>query len=75
MGLRSVATSCEIPGSASNSARIPIIGLPEPYSATKAVGISATLDLMLKPSSDNVFLKEQNFFLLGIPTLPNSKLI
>jgi len=51
-----------MPGNASNSARIPIIGLPEPYSATKAVGISATPDLILKPSSDNVSFRRAELF-------------
>ena len=39
----------EIPALASNSPSIPITGLPEPYLAIKAVGISATFSVTSKP--------------------------
>ena len=41
---------CANPGSASNSPKMPITGPLEPYSAIKAVGISATFLVTLKPS-------------------------
>ena len=40
-----------IPGRASNSARIPITGLPDPHSAMKAVGIPATPASTEKPAA------------------------
>ena len=42
---------CEIPGFASNSPIIPMIGFPDPYSAVNAVGISATPFVTLNPFS------------------------
>ena len=40
---------CEIPGKASNSPKTLITGFPEPYVATKAVGIPATPLTTVKP--------------------------
>ena len=54
-GLRTETASWDTPGSASNSAMIPITGLPDPYSATKAVGIPATPAVTLNPASERVF--------------------
>ena len=51
-----------MPGNASNSAKIPITGKPDPYSATNAVGISATPDLMSNPSSKRVFFSRAVLF-------------
>ncbi len=44
------AACCDNSGSASYSARMPMIGLPEPYSATNAVGMSLTPSLTRKPA-------------------------
>jgi hypothetical protein len=40
---------CDIPALASNSPNIPIIGLPEPYDAVKAVLMPATPSSTSKP--------------------------
>ncbi len=46
---RSGVVSCDSPGSASNSAKIPMTGFPLPYDATNAVGIPATPFSTVKP--------------------------
>ena len=43
-------TFCEIPGKASYSPRMPMMGFPDPQLATKAVGIWPTPVSMLKPA-------------------------
>src|SRR5688572_20630758 len=47
--VRSGEASCESPGSASYSARMPITGWPDPYVATNAVGMPATPASTVKP--------------------------
>ena len=46
---------CDNPGSASYSPKMAMMGLPLPYSAIKAVGISATPAVMVNPSFFKVF--------------------
>jgi len=44
-------SNCERPGSASYSAMMPMIGLPEPHDATNAVGMPATPSCTSNPAA------------------------